>query len=222
VAEALDRQAPRLQVQLRDWGFRYAAIRRPIHDAQTHDYVRVTLFIAPFFCLIPPNNTYNLAQAIVPIDDKQTMFHFIAWHETGGIATEAWRAFCAARRGIELDETWTPIRSRENHYLQDRDAMRGGGFTGIKGIPTQDIAMWETMGPIAAGEREHLGSSDVAVVQFRRQMVAAARACGGGAPAIGTVRPRLLHTRLASFEGVVPKSTDWRTLGVSAEENAAA
>ena len=27
--------------------------------------------------------------------------------------------------------------------------MRLGDFTGIKGIPNQDIAMWETMGPIA-------------------------------------------------------------------------
>jgi phthalate 4,5-dioxygenase oxygenase subunit len=39
-----------------------------------------------------------------------------------------------------------------------------------------------------------------------------------GAPAIGTTGPRVPHTRLASFEGVVPQTTDWRTLGMSLEE----
>ena len=38
------------------FGFRYAAIRRPIKDAATHDYMRITLFVAPFTVLIPPNN----------------------------------------------------------------------------------------------------------------------------------------------------------------------
>ncbi len=27
--------------------------------------------------------------------------------------------------------------------------MKAGNFTGIKGFPNQDIAMWVTMGPIA-------------------------------------------------------------------------
>ena len=41
-------KAPRLQVQRTDYGFRYAAIRRPIFNAQTHDYIRTTVFVAPF------------------------------------------------------------------------------------------------------------------------------------------------------------------------------
>jgi hypothetical protein len=54
--------------------------------------------------------------------------------------------------------------------------MKAGDFTGIQGIPTQDMAMWESMGPIADRSEDHLGSSDLAVLQFRRQMVAAAKA----------------------------------------------
>ena len=46
--------------------------------------------------------------------------------------------------------------------------MKLGDFTGIRGIPNQDIAMWETMGPIADRTRERLGASDFAVVEFRR------------------------------------------------------
>jgi len=54
-------KAPRLYVDRRPWGFRYSAIRRPIQNAATHDYVRTTLFIAPYTVQIPSNNMYNIA-----------------------------------------------------------------------------------------------------------------------------------------------------------------
>jgi phthalate 4,5-dioxygenase oxygenase subunit len=49
-------KAPRLQVERTSYGFHYAALRRPIANSATHDYVRKTVYIAPFVCLIPPNN----------------------------------------------------------------------------------------------------------------------------------------------------------------------
>src|SRR5438094_5351803 len=38
-------KAPRLQLQQTPFGFRYAAIRRPIATSATHDYLRITLFV---------------------------------------------------------------------------------------------------------------------------------------------------------------------------------
>jgi phthalate 4,5-dioxygenase oxygenase subunit len=209
-------KAPKLQFEPTSYGFRYAALRRPIRDAETHQYVRTTLFIAPFTVLIPPNDQYNLAQMLVPIDDVNTMFYWVAWHPdaTKGISQEEWRAFCAATVGVDLDSDFRKKRALKNHYLQDREAMKQGDFTGIKGIPTQDMAMWESMGPIADRSRDHPGSSDVAVVQFRRMMVAAVKKFQEGAPAIGTAEPRVPQVKLASFEGIVPKTVDWRGLGV--------
>ena len=90
--------------------------------------------------------------------------------------------------------------------------MKRGDWTGIKGIPTQDMAMWESMGPIADRSRDHPGTSDLAVAQFRRLMVAAAQKFQEGGPAIGTGEPRIPHAKLASFEGVVPKAADWGTI----------
>ena len=98
--------------------------------------------------------------------------------------------------------------------------MKLGSHTGIDGIPNQDIAMWETMGPIADRSRERLGASDVAIVQFRRIMVDAARKVRDGGEAIGTSAQRIAHTKLKSFEGIVPKTTHWTTLGVAEEERA--
>jgi phthalate 4,5-dioxygenase oxygenase subunit len=96
--------------------------------------------------------------------------------------------------------------------------MRRGDFTGIKGIPAQDMAMWESMGAIVDRTKDYLGSSDLAVAQFRRQMVAAAKRMRDGGPAIGTEEPRIPQVKLASFEGIVPKKTDWRAFGAAAEE----
>jgi len=210
-------KAPRLQVERTDFGFRYVAIRHPIANAETHDYLRITVFVAPFTVLIPPNDRYNLSILNIPIDDTNTMFYFIAWSdgEREGIDQEEWRAFCAARVGVDLDEGFRPIRTRKNNYLQDRRAMSAGSYTGIDGIPNQDMAMWETMGRIADRSRERLGASDIAIVQFRRIMVEAARKVVAGEPAIGTSPRHVPHVKLRSFEGVVPKTTNWRAIGVT-------
>ena len=209
-------KAPRLQFQPTSYGFRYAAIRKPILNPETSQYVRTTLFIAPFTVLIPPNDQYNLAQMLVPIDDVNTMFYWIAWHPdpAKGISQDEWRGFCAATPGVDLDQNWRKKRNLQNRYLQDRAAMKRGDFTGIKGIPTQDMAMWESMGAIVDRSRDKPGSSDVAVVQFRRMMINAAKRVAAGGPAIGTTEPHIPHVKLASYEGVVPRTTDWRTLGV--------
>ena len=211
-------KAPRLQVQRTDFGFRYVAIRTPNKDADTHDYLRITLFVAPFTVLIPPNDRYNLSILNIPLDDTNTMYYFIAWSESEGIDQEAWREFCAARVGVDLDRSFRPLRTLANNYLQDRAAMKTGSHTGIHGIPNQDIAMWETMGAVADRSRERLGASDVAIVQFRRIMVDAARKLRDGGQAIGTSAQRIPHVKLKAFEGIVPKTTAWTTLGAAEEE----
>lgn len=206
-------KAPRLEIDPTPWGFRYVALRTPIERPDTHHYARTTLFIAPFTVLIPPNDQYNLAQMLVPIDDVNCMFYWIAWHETRGIAQDAWRKFCAAEVGVDLDRNYRKLRNAGNDYLQDREAMKHGDFTGIRGIPAQDMAMWESMGSIVDRSRDHLGTSDRAIVQFRKQMIAAARkAAAGESPFSASVA----RVGLRSFEGLVEKSIDWRTLGSGA------
>jgi phthalate 4,5-dioxygenase oxygenase subunit len=214
-------KAPRLQFEPTSYGFRYAAIRKPIRNPETDQYIRTTLFIAPFTVLIPPNDRYNLAQMLVPIDNVNTMFYWMAWHPdpSKGIAQDEWRRFCAAQVGVDLDANYRKKRNLENHYMQDREAMQRGDWTGIQGIPTQDMAMWESMGPLTDRSQDNPGSSDLAVAQFRRMMLAAAQKFQEGAPAIGTAEPRTAHVKLASFEGIVPKTRDWRSLGVTEEES---
>lgn len=208
-------KAPRMQVDRGDYGFRYAAIRRPIKDAAAQDYVRSTVFVAPATALIPPNNLYNVANINVPCDDTSTAFYFIAWgHPSQTPETETWRKFLRQTVGIDLDERYRPLRNHENRFLQDRQAMKAGNFTGISGFPNQDVAMWVTMGPIADRSHDRLGASDLAIVEFRKQMLEAVRAFQNGEVAIGT-GDKAVPERICAYQAIVPKTTDWRALEVS-------
>lgn len=206
-------KAPRMQVQRTNYGFRYAAIRRPIFNAETHDYVRTTVFVAPWTVLIPPNNLYNVANVNVPVDDTNTCFYFIGWGKPEQVPeTATWRKFLGQTVGTDLDKNYKPLRNYENRYFQDRQAMKNGNFSGITGFPNQDMAMWLTMGAIADRSQDRLAASDMAIVEFRKLMVEAARAYQDAGTALGTGNDAV-STAVCSFQGVIPKEIDWRVFG---------
>ena len=203
-------KAPRMQIERGGYGFRYAAIRRPITGAAANDYVRSTVFVAPATALIPPNNLYNVANVNVPMDDTHTAFYFMAWgHPAQTPDTDTWRKFLGQQIGADLDDTYRPLRNRANKFWQDRAAMKAGNYTGITGFPNQDIAMWLTMGPIADRTYERLGASDLAIVAFRQQMLQAVQAFAKGEPAIGTGDAQMPQ-QICAYQAIVPKTTDWR------------
>ncbi|MEX0923665.1 MAG: Rieske 2Fe-2S domain-containing protein [Rhodovibrionaceae bacterium] len=213
-------RCPRIQVQYTSYGFRYAAVRTPMQNADKEDYVRVTVYIAPFISLIPPHDTWQSAQVFVPVDDHNTMFYFVAWSDKKQLDQKDWQKENFAAVGIDVDSYHRKFRNRENLYKQDREAMKNGDFTGIQGVPNQDMAVQESMGSIVDRTKENLGASDVAIVRFRQMMVHAARAFMSGEPAIGTAEPRLPLTEIRAFEGLLPKETPWRDKGVTEQEAA--
>ena len=149
------------------------------------------------------------------------MLYMIAWAESDkpGIEQEAWRKFCGAQVGIDLDPQFRKIRNRENNYLQDRKAMKLGDFTGIRGFPNQDIAMWETMGAHhgphqGAARRERPRDRGIPPDHGRGGAHASAMA----ARRSGRVPSASRTSSCSSFEGIVPKSTNWQTLAVAQEE----
>lgn len=203
-------KSPRMQVQRTAYGFSYAALRRPLQNASENDYVRCTVFLAPASALIPPNDQYNVANMNVAIDDTHTAFYFMAWGSAEATpSTQAWCEFLFTRPGMDVDEHFHPVRNASNHFMQDRAAMKAGNFTGIQGIPNQDMAMWTSMGAIARRSHDRLGASDLAIVEFRRCMLDALREFLNGNEPIGT-GSKAIPTAVCSFQAIVPKTTDWR------------
>ena len=162
---------------------------------------------------------HNVATLLTPEDDttRSSISSPGTAPDKPGIDAETWRKFNVLQWGVDVDANFNGIRTRENNYLQDRAAMKAGNFTGIQGIPEPGHRDVGGMGPIGDRTRERLGASDVAVAAFRRLMVEAARAMQNGGPAIGTTSPRIPHATISSYEGVVPKTVNWRTLGGGSE-----
>ncbi len=205
--------APKFDVEPTPYGFRYAAIRKPIHDADKNKYVRVTLFVAPNSSMIPAAKGWGSVQYFVPIDDHHTMFYYILWKRDGAIDADTRKRYdenMGLHVGSDLDENFVSIRRRENNWMQDRAAMMAGRtFSGIHGINMEDIAVHESMGPIYDRSREHLGSSDLAVIHFRRMMLESAeRFAASGDTPVGLREP-FEHGRLRTGEGMVPHGERW-------------
>ena len=171
--------SPKLEAQDEPYGFRYAAIRKPNANPDTEKYVRVTQFIVPFTALIPrPLDVAQPghAQIFVPIDDTRTMFYGIFFSRDGApVDEQATREKHHVVPGRDLDRAWFRLAHVGNWFNQDREAMKHGSYTGIAGFTNQDMACQESMGPIVDRTREHLGTSDVAIIRMRRRMLEALR-----------------------------------------------
>ena len=73
-----------------------------------------------------------------------------------------------------------PVRNRDNDYLIDRQHQKTTSFTGITGVSEQDSAIQDSQGPIQDRTREHLGPTDLGIVEFRKLMMGAAHALQKG------------------------------------------
>jgi len=164
---------PKLEIEYTQYGLRYGAVRT-LSPEERH--VRVTQVILPFMTLIPPDGAgvrkhRRMANAFVPRDDVST-WH-IQWFFDDTQPVD--RAFRIEEGGHWLIDGFRKQLNIDNWYQQDRDMMRTTNMSGIRGILTQDHAVSETQGAILDRSREHLGTSDLAVVAWRRLMLRTAR-----------------------------------------------
>jgi phthalate 4,5-dioxygenase oxygenase subunit len=213
--------APKLEAQNTAYGFRYAAIRIPTRDADRNRYIRVTLFAAPFHAFIPGPDGWIFMQMFVPIDDEHTMFHFIrcAPEPLDEAARMRHLTWSGTRPGIDVDADYRKIRTKENNWLQDRDAMRRGeSFSGIFGVNNEDFVVQESMGPLYDRRKEHLGTSDVAVIRMRRLMLDSVRAfTERGETPLGLSEP-FDYAKIHAEEKTIPLAMPWQTVGAFAGE----
>ena len=202
-------KAPTLEVDVTDYGYRYAGIR-PLDEASFH--VRTYHFILPFHQIRPSRSEGGVPLVAghiwVPIDDGNTMVY--NWeYSLGGPLTDEDRLERRLGNGpADVDQTtFRSRKNRANNYLLDRRVQKTESFTGIDGINIQDRAIQEAMGPIVDRSREHLGPADRAIIQARRLLLDATKVTAEGGTPLG-VEPT--YGGLAAAERVLPKGADWR------------
>jgi phthalate 4,5-dioxygenase oxygenase subunit len=216
--------SPRIEVQDEPYGFRYGAIRTPNENPDTTKYVRVTQFVLPFSALIPRPLIASEpahAQIFVPVDDGRTMFYGIFFSQDGRpVDEDAQRRKHHVVPGVDLDRDWFRHAGVDNWFFQDRDAMKNGSYTGIKGFTNQDMACQESMGVVADRTREHLGTSDIAIIRMRRRMLEALRRSQAGETPLGQ-ETELPYERLRGDQRVIPIGAPWQTVGAYDRETVA-
>ncbi|HTJ25829.1 MAG TPA: aromatic ring-hydroxylating dioxygenase subunit alpha, partial [Candidatus Limnocylindria bacterium] len=104
--------------------------------------------------------------------------------------------------------TFALKRNKRNDYLIDRQVQKTQTFTGITGVNTQDMALQEGMGPIVDRSKEHLGTSDRAIIVMRQLLLEAIDDLEAGKPIRGTDPATYGHVRAVDL--VIPPAPDWR------------
>jgi phthalate 4,5-dioxygenase oxygenase subunit len=205
---------PRIEVETMPYGFRYATIRKPVDQPDTMQHVRVTQFIAPVYTLVPPPADLIMMQIFVPIDDESTMFFFVKTRTDGPMSDAERRTHeerSQMRPGLDMDAAFRKFRRRENDWLQgDGDepfAMR------VPGVAMQDMVVQESMGTVFDRSLEHLGSSDAAVIRFRRLMLESLQAFTERGEAPLGLREPISYPAVRGEDQLLPIGAPWQSVG---------
>ena len=170
-----DDPRPEFDVVRHDVGFVAGAARKADGDAL---YWRIAQFMLPSHALTPnalPGENIH-GQTWVPITDEQAWVFCYTWNPDRPLTEAERRAYRGGRSvHAEVDARWVPLRNRDNDYLVDRDDQKRRTFTGIQGVSEQDAMIQDSQGFIADRTREHLGPTDAAIIEFRRQVLRGAR-----------------------------------------------
>jgi len=203
-------KAPRLVVDLTDYGYQYAGIR-PLDEADV--YIRTYHFVMPFHQIRPSRTDGDVPTVAghiwVPMDDENTMVFNWEYSTTDEAFSDEDRLERRLGNGpLDVDQTtFRSRRNRQNNYLLDRNIQRTETFTGIDGVNVQDRAIQESMGRVVDRSREHLGSADKAVIQARRLLLQAVTTVEEGGTPRG-INPT--YYALRASEGVLPRDANWR------------
>jgi phthalate 4,5-dioxygenase oxygenase subunit len=214
----IEDRAPRYKVLDTDFGVMYGAYR-PIRSHADSLYWRIAHFMFPFYTMVGVGvlgDKVSVA-ARVPMDDTHTLVmlsrlkrNYTSSKADGLGITQ--RTF-DGRRFLPTTADWYG-RFREepglrNDFFIDRELQRSGAsYTGIDGVPVEDRAVTESMGPILDRTVEHLGSADTMVIRVRRRLMAAVRALDEkGVVPPGVDHPLVYQQRSGGV--VLPKDADW-------------
>ena len=185
-------------------------------------YWRITQFLLPFYTMTGPygENPTRHSRMWVPMDDETTMLIASTFHplrpltekEIGRMRAGSGAGFAGEENFLppnsEPGGAWRPKARKENDFFFDRKLQKSKFFSGIPEFWAQDAGVQEGMGPIYDRTGEHLGTSDIGIIRFRKRLLEVAKACRAEEVAApGVLEPHLYRVRGAA--AVLPKDADW-------------
>ena len=207
-------QAPKLEVDRTDYGYRYAGVRDLGND---RNIIRAYHYVMPFHQFRPLQfglqgqdpRSLVAGHAWVPMDDENCMVYNWMYNYGGEPLTDRDKEeeYQLGRGPGEMLPDFRTKRNKSNDWMIDRQVQKYETFTGIEGINTQDQAIQESMGPIVDRSHENLANSDIAIVVARRMLLDAVSTVADGAdpPGIGES-----YYNVRAIEAILPTDADWR------------
>lgn len=190
---------PQISVAQVPHGLRLTTLR-PIDATQTH--VRVTNIVFPQAFVIPMSPEVTITQWHVPVDDHNNYWFTLFTSFSGPLDKKVMRE---QRLATYPEPDYRPIRNRANNWGYNPQEQSASTYLGMGfDINVHDQWACESQGPIQDRTREHLGTSDKAIMAYRRLLSAEIeKVAAGGKPlmhldaaAAGTLRGPV------SFDGV--------------------
>ncbi|WP_028465623.1 Rieske 2Fe-2S domain-containing protein [Nisaea denitrificans] len=159
---------PELKVEETDYGLRIIALR-DLGNGQRH--VRVTNQVFPCAITIPMSNEMTITQWHVPVDDTHCYWYSMFTSFGAPVDKEKMREQRLKEHRLP---DYAPLRNKSNEYGYDPEEQKTLTYTGM-GLDINVHDQWavESMGAVQDRTREHLASSDAAIVRYRRMLRAA-------------------------------------------------
>ena len=198
--------SPQIEVEQTEYGFRIVTLRR-ISEKSTH--VRVTNLMFPNAFVIPMSREMTITQWHVPVDDEKHFWYAIFTSFGAPVNKDEMR-----RQRLRLYQLpdYVPNRNRRNDWGFDPREQEHETFTGMGAdINVHDQWACESMGAIQDRTQEHLGTSDKAIVAYRKLLRSALEQSGRGERPI-MVLDKTSAARIAgppAVDGIGP-ADDWR------------
>jgi phenylpropionate dioxygenase-like ring-hydroxylating dioxygenase large terminal subunit len=203
---------PHLEIVNANYGFMYGSR----YTAEDYYLWRITHFVMPFYTLLHDNGSGG--KVWMPIDDYNTLI--MEW--TPARPDNMPREYDDLARmdtarqpwGYKLDNmmipwgNWRLKADVDNEWLRDRSLEKTHLFLGIYSNPLQDSAVQVTMGAVYDRTKEYLGTTDKAIIAFRRIMIQATKKLRDTGELPPTVDDPALY-RLRGTEANLPKDANW-------------
>ncbi|MCL2396190.1 MAG: hypothetical protein FWC87_16080, partial [Acidimicrobiaceae bacterium] len=225
-------KAPRFEMEEYWYGYRYGALRTTPNG---HTHVRINAFVMPFNTLVASIPFSTRQSMFVPIDDEHCWRYGLAtqprynpdnlggppyagleqWPYSNTVRTRTNTGFRSGSAVVQRQ--WTA----ENDYQIDRsiqaDRSSRGSFSGVAEFNSQDLMVTESMGPIYDRSKEHLGTTDVAIIRMRSMLINAARdlAAGKQPPAVSAEHD---YKSIRVGEKILEPDEDWRAIGTDEDQ----
>ena len=212
---------PEISVEPTAYGMQLTALRK-MTEALTH--VRVTQSIFPHTFVIPLSESMTITQIHLPVDDTHTYWYSIFTSFAAPIDKKAMRD---QRLRANPAPDYLPVSGRHNAWGFNAHEQQTDTFLGMgeDDINVHDQWACESMGAIADRTREHLATSDKAIIANRRTLIKAIETvqAGGVPPGVADASLVSSMTGPPTVDGIAPAAeveAFWQRTAAAKKANA--